>query len=82
MSVPDGRYFGSSGACRDDGCRSGIGRRHNPFFREGRVDGWGESEAKVSERATARVSFDGRRIQVEELVHGVDHGIRRFAVDW
>ena len=45
------------------------------------VDGGGEGEAKMSEHAAAEVYVDGRRVQVEELVHGVDYGVRRFFVD-
>ena len=33
------------------------------------------------ERAAAKVCVDGRRVQVEELVHGVDCGLRHFAVN-
>ena len=34
------------------------------------------------ERAAAEVSVERRRVQGEEIVHGVDCGVRRFSVDW
>ena len=81
MSVANGRCFESGGAFQYDGRRSGIGRGHEPCFQEGRVDGGGEGEAKVSERAAAKVCVSQRRVWAEELVHGVDFGVRWFAVD-
>ena len=35
----------------------------------------------MSERASAEVCVDRRRVRIEEIVHGVDRGIRRFAVN-
>ena len=43
--------------------------------------GGGGGEAKVSERSAAKVCVDKHRIRVEDLVDGVDCGIRRFAVN-
>ena len=62
MSVANGRCFESGGAFQYDGRRSGIGRGHEPCFQEGRVDGGGEGEAKVSERAAAKVCVSQRRV--------------------
>ena len=82
MNVAYGHYFKSGGACQYYKRRSGIGREHNMCCREGRVHSRGEGEVKVSDRATAKVYVDGSRVQVEELMHGVDCGKRRFAVNW
>ena len=82
MSVSDVRCFGYGGACRYDGNCSGIGRGDDPCCREGFVDSGGEGDTEVYERAAAEVCVEQRRIRVEELVHGVDHGICRLAVDW
>ena len=46
------------------------------------VDGGGEGEAKMSEHAAAEVYVDGRRVRVEEIVHGVDRGVRWFVINW
>ena len=35
----------------------------------------------MSERAAAKVGVDGRRIQVEELMHIVERGVRWFTVN-
>ena len=64
VGIADRRCFGSGGACRDDGHRSGIGRGYDPCCREVCVDGGGEGEAKVSERASVEVCVDGCRIRV------------------
>ena len=81
MSVSDRRCFGSSGACWDDGCRSGIGRGHYPCCLEGRVDGGGEGESQVPKRAAAKVCVYGRRVRIEELVQGVDRVVSRFGAN-
>ena len=36
----------------------------------------------MSERAASKVCAEGRRVQVEELVKGVDRGIHWLAVYW
>ena len=60
---------------------SRIGRGDDPCCPDVRVDSGGEGEAKMSKRITAKVFVDGRRVRFEELVHSVDHGICRFAVN-
>ena len=62
VSVADGCCFMSSGACWDDGHRPGIWRGHYPCCREGCVDSGVKGEAKVSERATAKVCVDRRHV--------------------
>ena len=79
MSLSEGRCFGSGGACQDDGHCSGIGRGHDRYCQEGPVYGGGEGE--VPERAASKVFANGRRVRAEELVKGVDCGVRHFAND-
>ena len=80
VMISDVHCFESGGACQDDGRCSGIGRGHNPCCQEGRIDGGGEGEVKVPERAAANFFVNGRRVLVKELVHGVDCGVHQFAV--
>ena len=62
MNVADGRCFGSSGTFRDDRRLSGIWRGHDQCRQEGCVDGGGEGESNVSERAAAEVCVEERRV--------------------
>ena len=82
VCVSGGRCFGSDGAFQDDSHHSGTGRGDGPYCQEGHIDDGGEGEAQVSERAADEVCVDGRHIHVEDLVHGLDYGVRWFAVDW
>ena len=45
------------------------------------LDGGGEGETKVSEHAADKVCVDGRHVRFVDIVHGVDSGVRRFAVN-
>ena len=60
VRVVDEHYFGSGGACQDDGRCFGIGRGDDSCCRKGHVDGGGEGEAQVFERASAEVGVDRR----------------------
>ena len=49
--------------------------------REGGIYGGGEGEAKVAEVPAVEVGSDGRGVGVKELVHPVQRGVCRLAVD-
>ena len=50
---------------------AGIERGDESCCQEGGIDGGGEGEAQVAEGAAAEVGGDGRRVGVQELMHGV-----------
>ena len=75
------RCFGSGGACRDDRRHFRIRRGYDPGCIEGYIYGGGEGDAQVTKRAVHEVCADRCRVRVEDLVNGVDCGIRRFAIN-
>ena len=48
----------------------------------GRIDSGGEGEVHVPQHDASKVGADVIHVLVEELMEGVDCGVRRFSANW